>query len=177
MAFVTEDGTGLANSNAYISVAEFKTYWTDRGVDYTALSDTLIQGYIVQGSDYVDGRYTFKGYEAVSTQAMAWPRTNTSGGEIVDTKTRKVITTSEVPTSLKNAMCELAAIVGDKGNRKLDDTTSQNIKSKKVGPLSTTYGNSNNSAYGGANSGAFSEYRIVTNYIKGLLITSGIIRR
>ena len=31
MAFVVEDGSIVANANAYITVSEFDAYWLDRG--------------------------------------------------------------------------------------------------------------------------------------------------
>ena len=176
MAFIVEDGTGITNSNAYISVTDFRTYWGDRGVSYGSLTNDQIQGYIVQATQYIDSRYAFKGYPTNDTQELYWPRTNGSGGEIVDTRSRKTIAVNVIPDILKSSMCELTAIINDKGNGNINDNLSNNITSQKVGVMSIGYGSSNGSQYGGSNSTAFSEYRVVTNYIKGVLTTSGVIR-
>jgi len=77
MAFLEEDGTGLAAANSYGSVADFKTYHKDRG---TALPDgTLSSGIedaLVKATDYVDRRWRnrFIGVRDTETQRLRWPR-------------------------------------------------------------------------------------------------------
>lgn len=77
MAFVVEDGTGLANATAYQSVADFKTYHADRGNEFAAYSDTQIEAALVQGSDFIDCRYQYLGNRTRGRdQSMEWPRGN-----------------------------------------------------------------------------------------------------
>lgn len=80
MAFVLEDGTGLSNSNGYLSAADFVTYHTDRGnsiidpdteVQYT---DEKIQQAIIVVSDLIDIKFTFKGVRLLTSQNMEFPR-------------------------------------------------------------------------------------------------------
>lgn len=76
MAFIVEDGTGLADANAMASVTEFKEYHTDRGnVDMIALSDTEVEFLLVRGADYLNLNYTWCNDKLVSTQSMPFPRT------------------------------------------------------------------------------------------------------
>lgn len=75
MAFLVEDGTGLSASNSYLSVADFKTYHSDRGADFSAYSELDIQNALVQATDYIDRRYPYKGYRSQGRdQALEWPR-------------------------------------------------------------------------------------------------------
>jgi hypothetical protein len=74
MAFTVEDGTGLSDSNAYLSVAAFKAYCDDRGKSYSGFSDTQIQQAIVRSSDYADIRWRYKGIRLSTGQAMEFPR-------------------------------------------------------------------------------------------------------
>lgn len=76
MAFVVDGGLGLSNSNAYMSVAEFKSYHDDRGQSYGSFSDSQIEKAIVKASDYLDIRFTFVGYRLNQVQSMQWPRLN-----------------------------------------------------------------------------------------------------
>jgi hypothetical protein len=38
VTLVIEDGTGKANAESYVSVADFRTYADGRGLDYTVAS-------------------------------------------------------------------------------------------------------------------------------------------
>lgn len=103
MAFTVEDGTGLTNANAYITVAEFKAFHDDRGNDYATdfPDDAAIQKAIVSATDYIDNNNSFKGCREFpeNPQALAFPRTDICyDGEELPT----------VPNQLKNACAEYA---------------------------------------------------------------------
>lgn len=77
MAFTPEDGTGLAASNSYSSLAAFKAYWDERGFAYSpTYSDPQIQFALVAATDFMEAQYFERwiGYRASSAQALAWPR-------------------------------------------------------------------------------------------------------
>ena len=77
MAFVLEDGTGLANSNAYIAVATFDTYFADRGIVIDpSFTTTNKQNAIIAATDYVDQVWgpQFMGRPLLTTQALLFPR-------------------------------------------------------------------------------------------------------
>lgn len=75
MAFVVEDGTGLANANAYCTPTEARTYWTDRGVTF-AQNDGQLQVAIILATDYIENRHkrNFKGEPQFDGQRLAFPR-------------------------------------------------------------------------------------------------------
>ena len=188
MAFVVEDGTGKTDANSYITVAEMKEYWTDRGTDYTSLSDAVIQGYCINATQYINMRYSFKGYPTSETQALDFPRalqtTTTTSAEgyngIIDTKYNRRIDTNEIPTTLKNACCEIAgaSAVASTAGTTIHDNSGNNISSEKYGPVSVNYkGSAGSGRWGGSNSSIFVSYPTATGYIKGMLVTQGILRK
>lgn len=106
MAFVLEDGTGLSNSNGYVSAADFVIYHTDRGRDLidpdTAVqyTDDKIQQAIIVSSDFIDMKFMFKGVRSLVTQNMEFPRVSAyydDGAAIL-----------AVPTQVTECISELA---------------------------------------------------------------------
>ena len=77
MAFVAEDGTGLANANSYADVAFADAYFTDRGnTVWEALDEDVKKAKLISATDYIDmvfGRL-FKSVPLTETQALAFPR-------------------------------------------------------------------------------------------------------
>lgn len=111
MAFVVEDGTGLANANAYVSLAEFKAYQDDRGSSYPA--DNLIQQAIVRATVYMVSRYRlrWKGIRVKATQALDWPRSGVLTEDYYDPPgdLTYVVPDDVVPADIKSACTMLAA--------------------------------------------------------------------
>lgn len=79
MAFIVEDGTGLANANAGVAVNFCDTYHADRGnAEWAAASNTAKEQAIVRATDYFEIRWSqrVKGNKLVATQALSFPREN-----------------------------------------------------------------------------------------------------
>ena len=81
MAFTVEDGSQPAGANAYMTVAEFKTHHSDRGVEAITnadFTDSEIQAGIVNATDYIDKRFgrRFRGWRRSRSQSLEWPRTD-----------------------------------------------------------------------------------------------------
>ncbi len=80
MAFTVEDGTVVADANAYMAVAEYRTHHTDRGKaaldSDTGQGDAAVQAAIILATDYIDKRFgrRFKGYRRNNSQSLEWPR-------------------------------------------------------------------------------------------------------
>jgi hypothetical protein len=103
MAFVAEDGTGLANANSLVSVANADEILTDRGdpEGWSSLALGEKQAALIAGTDLVNTRKRWPGSILVSTQALAYPRKDArdaDGRELVG-----------VPQAVKVAVC-LAAV-------------------------------------------------------------------
>lgn len=135
MAFTVQGDTPVAGANAYIDVAAFRAYWTDRGVDTTSSNDAAVQVAIVRGTQYLDLRFEYVGERLSRDQELEWPRQfayNDRGDSV-----------SGLPTAVKNATAEYAyralttALLADPDY----DGTGRPLKSKEetVGPLTEKY--------------------------------------
>lgn len=96
MAFVEEDGTGLATATSLVSVAFADEYFTDRAIAAWTGSTVVKQAALVRATDYIETRFgnLFLGDKKVTLQALSFPRANTSTGEF--------------PVAVKRAVCEYA---------------------------------------------------------------------
>ena len=126
MALVLEDGTGLANSNAYADVVWADVFATDRGEDrWMRQSATLKAKYLVQATDYIDKNYRFLGARTYHTQALEFPRRGVplpNGGawfydEIAD---GFFFPSHVVPEQVKKACCEYAFRAAELAETSLD---------------------------------------------------------
>lgn len=116
MALVVEDGTGKADAESYVSVAEVDTYLTttetldatraalkatwDAGATTTANQEAACR----EATRYIEANYLdrFMGYKGTKAQALSWPRTGAADayGWSVDADV--------IPQVLKDATAELA---------------------------------------------------------------------
>lgn len=148
MAFIVEDGTGLTNSNSYVSVTEADDYFADRGnADWAALSNDEKQQFLIQSAQYMDGEYysRYIGYQKSESQSMAWPREcarNSVNPNIV-------YSSASIPESLKQAQLEGAEVARggssfysatEKGLKKIDQSVDV-IKDIKEYAYPTSGGN------------------------------------
>lgn len=132
MTIIVEDGTGLADAESYVSVAEFVLYHTNRGNSVATLPTATIEVLLRKSTDYLTAQYRGKwlGYRSTSTQALDFPRT----GIVVDDFI--TIESNQIPKELKNAQCELAARAND-GALMQDET--QKVKRKKADVIEVEY--------------------------------------
>lgn len=74
MAFVLEDGTGVTDANALVSVAELDAYLTDRNIaSYDYIATEKQAAIIIASTDKINTFYQFKGYPLSETQGMQIP--------------------------------------------------------------------------------------------------------
>lgn len=128
MAIVIEDGSGKPDAEAYISVADADTYFSNRGnTAWAALTTAAKEAALRLSTDYMEAAYgpRWCGERATDTQALSWPRTDVDG-----------VADDVVPEAVKRANAELAvrasagALLADQGAQ---------VKSETVGPISVTY--------------------------------------
>lgn len=152
MAFVVEDGSGLATANSYIAVADADTYVTDyirNASTWVALSTANKQSYLREATQTVDllfGR-RWTGYRKDVSQGLDWPR---SAGYDTDGYS---IDGNIVPSTVEVATVELAwrhlndsgpsTTTGDSTGMIPDVAAGKNIGSESVSAgsikTSTTY--------------------------------------
>lgn len=75
MSLTVQNDTGTqAGANAYISLAEFKSYHDDRGNVYSD-DDAVLSAAIIKATDYIDQRFVFRGVKlAAPAQTTQNPR-------------------------------------------------------------------------------------------------------
>jgi len=135
MAFTVEDGTGLSNSNSYISEAGANTYHEDRGklVEWNEVTNK--EALLVLATDFLrDGSLLpWRGSRKTATQALDWPRSG------VQERHGQPVPDDEVPMRVANATAELALILSTKELHPIITRTSGDIRKKKVDVLETEY--------------------------------------
>lgn len=135
MALTPEDGTGLANADSFVSVADADTYFGNHGSPsaWSDLTTAEKESALRYATLWVDRRYAWPGEIRYpeTPQALSFPLE--TGAE--DMQGREL---DPVPQAVKDATCEAAlahvagtlAEVRDRGGA---------IQSATVGPLSVTY--------------------------------------
>lgn len=151
MTFTVEDGTGLADANAYVSVADADSYFSLRGNAVWTGSDAVKQAAIVQATDYLDATYRWKGAIESLTQALSFPRIG-----IYDPQGRDI--DSIVPQKVKDACCELA-VVALSGALLGNTSNSDYVTREKVGEIEVEYS---------ASAPSTTKYLLVDRLVSGL---------
>jgi hypothetical protein len=169
MALTVEDGSGLANANSYLSVADADTYNTNHtnSTDWGNASTAEKEQALRRATQYIDMMYgaRWKGIRVYETQALAWPRANVTDydGYLIDH--------DEMPQKLKDACAEAAErLITEEMMPDQSDTGTVKSRSVRVGPISESL------AY---TDGDPSEkaYPKVDKLLRELLQTTGLIRR
>lgn len=114
MALIVEDGSGLTNSESYISVADADTYHTNHR-DPSAWSNATEarkEAALREATQYINGFYQgrWKGTRVRSTQRLSWPR------EDVWLDDDYTIPSNELPEALTQATAEAAALAISRTN-------------------------------------------------------------
>ncbi len=111
MAFIVEDGTGLANATSYATLAFADDYFADRGVvRWTEQScDEEKQVALILATDYLDLRFRYLGFRKLpETQALEWPREG-----VISRSNLVIISSDSVPVRVQKAAAEIAIIALD----------------------------------------------------------------
>lgn len=106
LTLTLEDGTGLANSNSFASVAEADGYHDGHlyPATWTGASNDTKEAALVMATRILDRKTRWEGERVKSTQALAWPR---SDGECNGFD----IPSNIVPQPVKDATAELARLL------------------------------------------------------------------
>ena len=117
LTLVVEDGTGLSNSNSYVSVSEADAY-NDAHIERTlwaALSTADKEAALAMATRVIDESYQFNGSKNGTSQALQWPRRDARNPDDDDTVYPVTLSyrdnefpNDEIPKLLKNATIQLA---------------------------------------------------------------------
>ncbi len=140
MTLAVEDGSGVEDADAYISIDDFNTYCDARAFavdERDAADEETIEASIRRATLYIDGKYrsSFPGSKVGGrSQSLEWPR------EDAEDAAGEEIGEDEVPVEVINATAEAAwRELLDPGSLTPDYVSSQHTQSETVGPISVTY--------------------------------------
>jgi hypothetical protein len=141
MALTVEDGSSVANADAFVSIADCDAYHTAKGnTAWTGDDDTVKEPAIRRATSYLNGLNWLGSRVNGRSQALSWPRkdvTDAEGNEIA---------TDELPQEVIDACCELALRELVEANSISPDfTPSDKISREKVGDLEVEYAGTSNS--------------------------------
>lgn len=140
MALVVEDGTGKVNAESYAAVADFQTFFNNRGVDIAALEDLEIEQLLRKATDYLQGYYrgSWKGVRNTITQALDWPRYNVTLEDVPGgwAQYPAMLPNNVIPNEIKNA-CSLLAYKAQSVD--LAPDIDRVTKSEKIDVLEVVY--------------------------------------
>lgn len=134
MAFLVEDGTGIAGATAYADIAFCDEYHADRGNDAWTAADAMKQAAILKATDHVERLYSRRwiGCRGSEGQGLSWPRLYAydHDGYLLE----------GVPEALKRAVAEyalraLSATLIPDPSATVGEVASE---TKRVGPIEKT---------------------------------------
>ena len=142
MAIIVEDGSGLSNSETYISVADSLTYHAARGnAAWAALTTAQQEQALRRAADYMVQVYRlrWKGVRMLSTQALDWPRAYVYLEPVItgaNLEFPNLVADDIVPAEVARACADLAlkAAAGE-----LYSDQSQGVVREKIGPIEVEY--------------------------------------
>lgn len=131
MTLVVEDGSGLTNANAYVSVADADARHTLLGNSAWTGSNSVKEAAIARATVYMEQAYrtSWNGCRVKLDQALSWPRFDV----YLD---GWYLASDSVPDDIANACADLAlrALSDD-----LNADLTRAVVRKKIGPLETEY--------------------------------------
>lgn len=173
-ALVVEDGSGLANSDSYVSVADAVAYATARALAFSDTDDAAASAALRRSTAWIDSTYRtrFTGYRTYRrAQALEWPRVGAyvyipnnasdmayAGGY---DPAYDYLATNEIPVEIINATC-LAAVreLANPGTLTPDLKRGGAIKSLKAGSVDIEYAGT---------ASPLTTWTVIDNALSGLL--------
>jgi hypothetical protein len=131
MPLIVEDGTGLDEADAYVSVSYSNTFAESRGwTDWIAATDAACETAIREATAYIDTIARFKGLRLKASQMREFPRSDLAdwSGYLV----------TGVPTRVKHATMELARKALSE-SLYVDLDRGGQVSAESVGPISVSY--------------------------------------
>ena len=164
--FTVEDGTGVADANSYITLADADQYVDNTSGDSTwtaPATDANKEKALRLATQYVDAEYAdqWKGTASADNQSLDWPRAG------VTLRDGYGIDSDEIPQALKDAVCELAVDYLVNGTLMADVSSPGSVKRKQAGPVSIEYFGADQVAW----------RRLTVNLLSDLIVSGDVVRR
>ncbi len=137
--FRVENGEGLPDANAFVSLTYFKTYQIDHGRSTSDYTDPQMQSAIIRGTQYLSESFRWKGRRRNTRwqqnfQRLAWPRYGVFDHE------GAWVRDDSIPRELQWATCEASWYeLENPHGLQPAYTPHDRVKMEKAGPVSVTY--------------------------------------
>jgi len=134
---IIEDGTGIANANSYVSVAELRVFADGRG-ELLSIDNDVVARLLIQASDWIQAQEAMGlliGERAHDLQALAFPRK----WSVYCESAYPLLDGNVVPINIKTTQSFLALSAARGLSLMPDFVSTDSIKREKVGPLETEY--------------------------------------
>lgn len=129
MAITVIETAGATNANSYASVAECDTYHEHKlySTDWSGATEENQKAALVWATRLLDEQMVWVKTKTAEAQSLAWPRDGVYNPEA------ELLSSSEIPTFLKNAACEFARwlLAGDR----TEENEENNYHELKIGDL------------------------------------------
>lgn len=104
MALTVEDGSIVAGADSYISLATADAYWTEHGspTSWTDATDAEKEAALRYATQWVDGKFSWKGNVKDNEQVLDWPRYNVYDDE------GRLVSADSIPEKVQEATAEMA---------------------------------------------------------------------
>ena len=158
MSLIVEDGSGMANAESYISVANADTYHSNLGnTAWASLTTTVKEQLLRKATNYMVQVYrqSWAGYRKNDTQALDFPRIAVP---LWDTGVYSYYPDDEVPKEVKDACCEFALKAN---SATLAPDVDRLTKREKLGSLEVEYDTTRGLPY--------TQYRAMDNLLYPLM--------
>lgn len=148
MALIVEDGTGLTDSEVYLSVIEADEYHAKRNNTlWAALTQVEKEAALIKGADYLSQVYRnrWAGYRTSAIQSMDWPRAyvlrdssidNENYIDVLPNAVKVYYPQDFIPKEVKYANAELALRSLEED---LNVETERLTTQEKVGSIAVSY--------------------------------------
>lgn len=173
-ALVVEDGSGLPNSDSYVSVEDAVAYAVAHGIAFSDADDDAASAALRRSTAWIDSTYRtrFTGYRTFRrSQALEWPRAGAyvyipnnasdmayAGGY---DPAYDYLATNEIPVEIINATCEAAVReLATPGALTPDLDRGGAVKSLKAGSVQIEYAGT---------ASAMTVWTAIDNALSGLL--------
>ncbi|URA06921.1 virion structural protein [Xanthomonas phage Pfeifenkraut] len=131
---IVEDGTEVADANAYVDVAAVRAYAEQRGVTLPA-DDEEVAAMIIKATDYLESfACKYQGRKTDCDQSLQWPRT----GVVMCCADYP---SNQIPKQLKSAQCAAILIQNEGLVLQPNVTAADYVIEETVGPITTKYAN------------------------------------
>lgn len=133
MSLVVEDGTGIANANTYISLADVSSYCLDFDFeDFFSKLEAEQNALILKSMRFIES-FDFVGTKNQTENNLQWPRDDAyeRNGLLIDSST--------IPANIKNAVCEGVILEATSSGILQPSLSRQGLKSEKYGDVKFEY--------------------------------------